>query len=547
MTDLLQTRPGAPVKSNYDIVVVGGGNAGYSAAISAAESLGPISKVLLIDKCPEEWAGGNTYFTAGAMRTIHRGLDDVLPIVNNVDTALADLIDLDPYTRDDFLSDLKRVTGGRYDPALGETLIDESNATIKWLAGHGVRFQLSFNRQAYKIDGRYKFWGGMCLKTEDGGKGLVQDHQNACARLGVTVMHSTAGKQILLDPQTGAFAGMVAETASGDKVVFKAKAVILAAGGYEANPRMRAQYLGHGWDLAHVRGTPYNTGEMLEAAMRDVSARQAGNWSGCHATAWDANSPHNSGDRVISNEFTKSGYPLGITLNTNGDRFFNEGSDLRNYTYAKFGKAILGQPSGTAFQIWDSVGIPWLRSEEYRDEIVEKIHAPTIEELAAKLTKYGLENPARFAETVHEYNEAVSHAQAENPGRKWDPAVRDCLTTQSSWKQLTVAKSNWALPLTKGPYMAIRVRCGVTFTFGGLAIDPKTSGVISSLTGRTVPGVYCCGEMVGGIFYDNYPGGSGLTSGAVFGRKAGRHAASLVMDTRSQRPDGQQAAPLARL
>ncbi|KAI0141232.1 FAD binding domain-containing protein [Xylariaceae sp. FL1272] len=515
-------------RRNFDIIVVGAGNAGYSAALSAAESLGSGTGVLLIDKCPEIWAGGNTYFTAGAMRTVHDGLADVLPIVNNVDNELRQLIDLDPYGSADFLSDLQRVTGGRYDRALGQTLVDESNSTIKWLASYGVRFQLSFNRQAYKVNGRYKFWGGMCLKTQDGGKGLVEDYKAACSRNGITTWYSTAAKKIVLQSSTGSVAGLVVETKPEGLIELRAKAVVLAAGGFEANPRMRAQYLGHGWDLAHVRGTPYNTGEVLEMAMRDLNAKQAGNWSGCHSVAWDANSPHNSGDRVISNEYTKSGYPLGITVNISGERFFDEGSDLRNYTYAKFGKAILNQPTGTAFQIWDSVGVSWLRSEEYRDEIVDKIHASSIEELSHKLANYGLTNPARLVETVHEYNEAIAQAEQECSGRKWDPSVKDGLTTQSSKISLAIPKSNWALPLKKGPFVAIRVRCGVTFTFGGLAIDPRTSGVISALTDEAIPGAFCCGEMVGGLFYDNYPGGSGLTSGATFGRKAGNHAARLV-------------------
>lgn len=528
MSPPLQPSDGA--RHSFDVVVVGAGNAGYSAAISAAESLGPGSGngVLLIDKCPKDWTGGNSYFTAGAMRCVHGGLRDVLPWVNNVDADMAALIDLDPYTHEDFLHDLHRMTDGRFDRALGEALIDESNATVKWLAGHGVRYQLSFNRQAYKVNGRYKFWGGMCLKTEDGGKGLIQDHHAAATRLGVTVWHSIATKQIKLDPDTGAFSSLVAQTASGDPVEIHAAAVILAAGGFEANPRMRAQYLGHGWDLAHVRGTPYNTGEILEVAMRDIAAKQAGHWSGCHATAWDANSPHNTGDREVSNEFTKSGYPLGITLNTHGERFFDEGSDLRNYTYAKFGKAILGQPDGTAFQIWDSQGIPWLRQEEYRDEVVEKIHGETIEELAGNCAKVGLHNPGRFVEEVKEYNEAARLFQQENSAKTWNPAIKDGVSTQSSRKALRIPKSNWGLPLDQGPYMAVRVTCGVTFTFGGLAIEPETAGVVSSLTGKAVPGVFCCGEMVGGLFYHNYPGGSGLTAGATFGRKAGRSAANLV-------------------
>lgn len=522
----------------WDVVVVGGGNAGFSAATSAAETLsqrGTKPHVLLIDKCPESWAGGNSYFTAGAMRCVHNGLSDIVPLVNNVDAQLVYKIDLDPYTAKDFLDDMHRVTDGRYDRDLGQTLVEDSNSTIKWLARHGVRFQLSFNRQAYKIGDRIKFWGGMCLKTEDGGKGLVEDHKRAASRVGVTVVYNTAAKRILTDSRTGAFEALEVVSKDGSHdgaataTVVRAKALILAAGGFEANPRMRAQFLGHGWDLGHVRGTPYNTGEVLEIAIRDLSAKQAGHWSGCHSVAWDADSPADTGDREISNEFTKSGYPLGITINRRGERFFDEGSDIRNYTYAKFGKAILGQPGGVAFQVWDSQGTPWLRSAEYRDEVVRKTHGDTIEELASKLEKSeGLESAQRFVATVQEYNKAVSSHRQEHPDLQWDPSVKDGLSTQSSAKSLQIAKSNWALPLNQGPFMAIKVCCGVTFTFGGLAIEPKTAAVISSVTGAAVPGVFCCGEMVGGLFYENYPGGSGLTSGATFGRRAGINAAALV-------------------
>lgn len=223
-------------------------------------------------------------------------------------------------------------------------------------------------------------------------------------------------------------------------------------------------------------------------------------------------------------------------LNLEGNRFVDEGVDMRNYTYAIFGKAILAQPGHSAFQIWDAQMSPWLRSEEYRDEIVERITAPTLKKLAEECGKRGLRDPKNFVKT-EEYNEAVAVFQKENPGHKWDPAVKDGLSTQSSRKQLALAKSNWATPLTKGPYVALKATCGVTFTFGGLALDPVTAGVISSTTNSTVPNLYCAGEMIGGLFYDNYPGGSGLTSGTVFGRRAGRAAAE-----RARRNDRKQHA-----
>lgn len=132
-----------------DVVVVGGGNAGFSAAVSASQS--GAKNVILIDKCPEDWAGGNSFFTAGAFRTAHGGLDDVLPLVSNVDAGRAKLIDLEPYTRQDFLADMNRITHGRYDPQLGQVLVEESNDAVKWLSRNGLDFQLSFNRQVSEM------------------------------------------------------------------------------------------------------------------------------------------------------------------------------------------------------------------------------------------------------------------------------------------------------------------------------------------------------------------------------------------------------------
>jgi precorrin 3B synthase CobZ len=507
-----------------DVLVVGGGNAGFSAAIAATEA--GATRVVLIEKAPEDWAGGNTYFTAGAFRTVHNGIDDLLPLVNNVDAQKANLIDIEPYTMEDFRKDMDRLCQGRSDAGLLKVLIEDSNETVIWLAKQNIRFQLSFNRQAYEVDGRFKFWGGMALKTEDGGKGLVADHQAAARQLGVEVYYSTPAKQLLMSP-CGAISGVVVEH-EGVETVIKTNAVVLAAGGFEANPRMRSQYLGPGWDLARVRGTPYNTGDVLEMAIRDANAKQAGHWSGCHSTCWDANAPANSGDRVISNEFTKSGYPLGLMINTNGVRFVDEGIDLRNFTYAEFGRAIHDQADGVAFQVWDQRTISWLRTEEYRDEIVEKTWADTIEDLAHNLAeRSGLSAPNQFVETIKTYNDAVYAFQAENHDKKWDPAVKDGISTQSSTKKLALAKSNWALPLDQGPFMAVKVCCGVTFTFGGLAVNPETTAVLST-TNKEVRGLFCVGEMLGGLFYGNYPGGSGLTSGAVFGRRAGTAAAQLA-------------------
>lgn len=217
------------------------------------------------------------------------------------------------------------------------------------------------------------------------------------------------------------------------------------------------------WELAHTRGTPYNTGDMLTAAI-NLGAKSVGDFSatGCHSVAWDADSPQNGGDREKTNEYTKSGYPLGLMLNADGQRFVDEGVDLRNYTYAKFGRAILEQPNGIAFQVWDKDGQDWLRKEEYRDEIVRKVHADSIEELAEKLTDDGLKDPTGFVNTIEEYNKAVAAHRSENPVVKLNPAGKDGLSTQSSSMKLALAKSNWAVPIREPPFLAVKVTTGIT-------------------------------------------------------------------------------------
>ncbi|KAH6706845.1 tricarballylate dehydrogenase [Verticillium dahliae] len=456
-----------------DILVVGSGNAGFSAAISAAES--GTARVLLIDTCPEEWAGGNTYFTAGAYRTAHGGLQDVLPLVNNVSPEQKVNIELAPYLEQHFSDDIERVCSGRSDPKLARILVKDSNSTIKWLASHGICFQLSFNRQAYEVGGKIKFWG------------------------------------------------------DGTQQIIEAKAIIFAAGGFESNLRMRSEHLGPGWDRAMVRGTPFNTGACLELCLRDLNANAVGDWSGCHSVAWDAAANPTTGDREASNEYTKSGYPLGLMINIHGHRFVDEGVDFRNYTYAKFGRAILSQPEHVAFQVWDARGAEWLRDEEYRPERVERITADSIELLAQKCASRGLHDTEQFSRTIRDYNEAVYGFQQENPDAAWDPAVKDGYSTQSSIRRLDLPKSNWALPLDRGPFVAVKVTCGITFTFGGLQVEPKSAQLINAKDGNPMQGLYCVGEMLGGLFYGNYPGGSGLMSGAVFGRRAGRAAAEAIL------------------
>ena len=280
-----------------------------------------------------------------------------------------------------------------------------------------------------------------------------------------------------------------------------------------------------------MRGTPHNQGDGFKLALDlppSVRPDLVGDWAGCHSTCWDFNSPKDGGSRALTNAYTKSGYPLGLMLNSRGRRYVDEGADFRNYTYAIYGRETLAQPGGFAFQVWDQKGKSMLRVEEYGDDVTRKIEATSVEELAQLLEKDGLKDPRAFVETVNEYNEAVHAFEEEFPGKAFDPVVKDGLGTQSPTKKLEIPKSNWARTLEEPPFVAVKITCGVTFTFGGLPIDPETGGVFIAGGNETIGGLFCAGEMVGNLFWGNYPGGSGLTAGAVFGRRAGKEVGRLA-------------------
>ena len=285
-----------------------------------------------------------------------------------------------------------------------------------------------------------------------------------------------------------------------------AKSVVLACGGFESNPEMRTRYLGPGWDMAKVRGTKHNTGDGLNMAFK-VGASAFGNWSGCHAVFHDLNGPEYS-DLKISNKYRKISYPWGIVLNADGERFVDEGEDFRNFTYAKFGKEVIKQPNQLAWQIFDKKVRPMLYSE-YDVKSATMVKANTLEELVKKLTGV---NSQKALDTIKEYNNSINDV-------KFNPTIKDGKSTTG----LKINKTNWANKIDTAPFYAYGVTCGITFTFGGLRINNK--GQVLNKVMKPIKGLYAAGEMVGGIFYFNYPGGSGLTSGAVFGKLAGKFAA----------------------
>jgi tricarballylate dehydrogenase len=489
------------VGERFDVVIAGGGNAAFCAAHAAREQ---VERVLILEKAPKEWAGGNSYFTAGAFRTTFGGLEEIEPLLDDVDETLLERTILDPYTPEDFMADMVRVTEGECDRTLTSVLVHDAGKTIRWLREKGLRFRLMYDRQSFEVDGKRRFWGGLVLGTIDGGRGLMEQHTKRAAESGIEVRYESPVVDLIRD-EDGSVAGVVCETSGGREEV-RASAVVLAAGGFESDEEMRAEHLGEQWREAKVRGTPHNTGEVLRMAL-EFGAQPYGQWSGCHSVAWDAGAPP-FGDLELTNLLTKQSYPLSIVVNREGKRFIDEGADYRNYTYAKYGAEILRQPGALAYQLFDAKTSHLLRQDEYTAPGASRREASTIVELAAKI---GI-NPRSLESTVEEYNAAVQ------PG-EFNPAVKDGKRAEG----IEPPKSNWALPLDAPPFFAFAVTCGITFTFGGLHIDSKSR--VLNIEGFPIPGLHAAGELVGGLFYHNYPGGSGLTAGSVFGRRAGKAAA----------------------
>jgi tricarballylate dehydrogenase len=483
-----------------DVVVVGAGNAAFCAALAARES--GVS-VLVLERAPETENGGNSRFTAGAFRCVYDGVDDLKALMPDLTPDEIANTDFGTYTEEQFFDDMGRITEYRTDPDMCELLVTRSKETMRWMQKKGVRFIPIYGRQAYKIDGKFKFWGGLTVESWGGGPGLVDSLTTLAKKNGITIAYEAHALSLISDDE-GVKGVRVRH--QGKTVEVRAKSVVLACGGFESNPEWRTRYLGPGWDLAKVRGTRFNTGDGIRMAI-DIGAAPKGNWSGCHAVGWDRNAPE-FGDLAVGDNFQKHSYPLSIMINANGERFVDEGADFRNYTYAKYGRVVLNQPGQFAWQIFDSKVTKFLR-DEYRIKQVTKARADTLEELAQKLDDV---NPVKALATIKAYNDAVMKDVPFNPN------IKDGRGT----KGLPVPKSNWANTIDEGPFEAYAVTCGVTFTFGGLKID--NDGQVVDTDGHTIPGLYAAGELVGGLFYFNYPGGTGLMAGSVFGRIAGMTA-----------------------
>jgi len=489
-----------PRSQTYDVIVVGAGNAALCAALSAHEHG---AGVLVLERAPLAERGGNSVYTDGKMRVVYEGLDDILALSTDLSPEEIERSDFGRYTEEEFFDDMARITQNRTDPDLCEILVRQSRATLRWMKANGVRFHPNYGRQAYRVDGRFKFWGGAPIVVSGGGQGLVDALFRSVEKRGIEVVYN-AWAQELVHSDRGV-SGIVARI-NGETRTLRAGAVILACGGFEANAEWRSRYLGPGWDLAKVRGTRYNSGDGLAMALR-IGAQPYGHWSGCHATGWERYAS-DFGDLVQTPNFQRHSYTFGIMVNAEGKRFLDEGADFRSYTYAKYGHIVLAQPGQYAWQIYDSK-ISHLLLDEYRTRQVTKVTANTLEELADKMEDV---NKAQFLNTVRDFNAAV---KTDVP---FDPNIKDGRSAPG----LDVPRSNWANTIDTPPFEAYAITCGITFTFGGVRIN--TQGQVLDTNHGLIPGLFAAGEMVGGIFYFNYPGASGLTSGAVFGRLAGASA-----------------------
>ncbi|MBD3107279.1 FAD-dependent tricarballylate dehydrogenase TcuA [Bacillus sp. AGMB 02131] len=494
-------------EASYDVVVVGAGNAALCAAISAKEQG---ASVLVLERGPIEKRGGNSFFTDGAIRVAYDDLKAIRKLIPNMTDEEADLIVMPTYTEADFYNDLMRVTDGRSDQSLANQLVSKSYETMMWMTDQGVSLELNYDNQSFEQDGKHHFWGGLPIKIVNKGVGLIQQLFSRAEELGIDIWYKERATGLV--SENGQITGLIIEQKE-EQLTIQTSSVILACGSFEANKELRAQYIGEEWNAAIVRGTEFNTGDGISMALA-VGAQKYGEWSGCHSIGTDYNAPRVGDFTKPGDIFKKHSYPYSIMLNQEGKRFVDEGADFRNYTYAKYGREILKQPGHVAYQIYDSQ-VRHLLRKEYDLEEATYYQADTLEELVKLLPV----DQQQFMQTIQEYNEAVEDGE-------YNPTEKDGKGT----KGILPPKSNWALRIEKGPFYAFPVTCGITFAFGGLHVDKE--GRVLNKDSEPINGLFAAGEMIGGIFYGNYPGGSGLMSGSVFGKVAGASASQYVIENK---------------
>jgi tricarballylate dehydrogenase len=488
--------------SDFDVIVVGAGNAAFAAAVSAHEN--GAKRVVVLEKAPRAQRGGNTHFSGAVFRHVYNDVRELDRFVPDAEEKYPGFhAGVEPYPAEAFREDLMRVTDGRSDSELSKILIEQSYDAMCWLQQSGrMKFELAHSVMGIRVGDRMKWPKGAIVRTEHEGVGLSKTWFETAAQMGIEIRYETSAMR-LTQGKTARVNGVVARGPDGIATL-SAKAVVLACGGFETNPEWRLRYLGSPWDHAKVRGSNFNYGDGLRMAL-DIGAMPWGHWSGCHATPINAEAP-DYGRRDLTDKTNRLSYSYGVMLNVEGRRWIDEGADFNSYTYAKYGGLILKQPKSLVYQIFDSKVLPML---EPRYSTSEPFRADTLEGLVKQLKV----QHKQALDTLNAYNAAAGH------GGPFNPAVLDGMHTEG----IDPPKTNWAQKLDTPPYVSYPVTGGITFTFGGLKITRDAQVVATDW--KPIPGLYTCGEMVGGLFHYNYPLGTGLMSGAVFGRIAGRSAA----------------------
>jgi tricarballylate dehydrogenase len=484
-----------------DVIVIGGGSAAFEAAVAAREN--GAEKVIMLEKAPESEYGGNARYSGTGFRFWHGGLDEIREFVPDVDEGHFKSLQISPYTEAEFHADLERMTLGRMEPKLAETLVEQSNAAVHWMKDVGIRWELL--KEHAKVGNKRYFERGIAIHVAGGGPGQLEQWRGIAAAKSIDIRFSSAVAAIHGNMHR---VERVRVCTPREDYDLQARAVIACAGGFQASAEMRARYLTGNADLVKVRGSKHDTGEVLNYLLA-LGAATAGQWQSGHMSPIDAKAPdfetpqHADGR---GNTQSRYDYPFGVTVNALGLRFFDEGEAQHSYTYAKTGRTILAQPGAVAWQIYDQTGIAQHRYPHHKATFEE---ADGIPELARRI---GLA-PEVLVHTIEEFNAACRDDMA------FDPTRPDGKKTYG----LAIPKSNWATRIEKPPYRAYPVTCGITFTFGGVKINEKAQ-VLNSLQ-EPIKGLYASGDIVG-LFFHNYPSFTGQTRNAVFSRLAGAHAAT---------------------
>jgi tricarballylate dehydrogenase len=459
------------MSESYDVIVVGGGNAALCAALQAREGG---RSVLVLERATEHMRGGNTRHTRN-IRCSH---------------AEADQFFSGPYSEEEHLQDLISVTGGPENMDLAKMAIRESSALPAWMSKHGVHWQQPLAGTLHL--GRTNRW------FLGGGKALLNTYYQTAKRMGIAVRYNALVEDVVIENDK--FDAVCLRNENGGELI-RGRAVVVAAGGYEANIEWLKRHWGDAAENFIIRGSPYNDGTMLAALMKN-GAKTIGDPKGFHAIAVDARAPRFDGGIVTRLDVV----PFGIVVNRDARRFYDEGEDIWPKRYAIWGTLIAGQPGQIAYGVVDAKAI-----NRFLPPMFKPFQADTLEALAPQL---GLD-PHTFVETVTAFN----HATAGNTDLRMDRL------DANSTRGINPPKSNWAMPIDCPPFYALPLRPGITFTYMGVEIDDCARVV--NQNGKPFPNIFAAGEiMSGNILTKGYLGGFGLTIGSVFGRLAGREAAN---------------------